>query len=290
MLRSDWRLRYPGVDLPFGTIDSGLVLASAPEVGTPDIETDDTVRPRADGVAFGIDYLGGQTVTFELTVDGADEAEVRARLSPLAKAWRADAIRRTPGAVAELVSANGRVAYGRPRRFAPGEELVHEGLIDVTADFASAESVWYASSAGTAALSISPATTGGFSVPLVSPITTSASSNRSAAITVGGEVRTWPVIEIEGPITDPVVEVLGSFRLAFRLSLAFDERLVIDTRPWARTVLRNGSSARGALTRTSTRLSEAAIEPGTHELALRGISATGTARASVTWRDAYLTP
>ncbi|MBQ1019861.1 hypothetical protein KBX71_18610 [Micromonospora sp. D93] len=39
--------------------------------------TDDVPRSRADGRAFGVDYRGAMSVTFELHVLGTDEAEVR---------------------------------------------------------------------------------------------------------------------------------------------------------------------------------------------------------------------
>lgn len=290
MLAKPWRLRYSGTDMELGTIDSGYVFPTAPEVGPPDIETDDTVRPRADGLAFGLDYYGGRVVTFEIDVVGEDEVDTRARLSTLSRAWRADPVRRTAGATAELVSDSGRIAYGRPRRFASNDELIYSGVSEVVADFTAADTAWYAESPGAVSIDITAAPGGGFVAPFVFPLTSSARSDRSTVIDVGGEVRTWPRIEITGPITDPEIEVLGAFRLAFRLTLADGDTLVVDTAPWSRTALRNGASVRGALTRTSTRLSQAALDPGSHELAFRGTSPSGTARASITWHDAYLTP
>lgn len=289
-MSNDWRLIYPGTELVFGSRDSRFVFPVAPSVGNPDITTDDAARPRADGVAFGVDYLGGSTVTFEIDVDGTDEADARERSAILSQAWRADRVRQTPGAVATLVSDSGRITFGRPRRFALSNAYLPQGLAQATADFATADTLWYSAEESGTSVALVPAAGGGLIAPLASPLATTATSDRSQVFTVGGRQATWPVIEIRGPIVNPTIEVLGVLRMEFKISLAFDQSLVIDTRPWARSILRSGASVAGSLTRTSTRLSQAAIAPGTYELALRGTSDSGTAWASIHWRDAYLTP
>ncbi|WP_348240011.1 hypothetical protein, partial [Salmonella enterica] len=79
-------------------------------------------RPRQDGRAFGVDYHSGRTISFDLGVRGLTPEEAREEAALLTRAWRADPVRLTPGAVAELhASYDGRhrVVYGRPRRFAP---------------------------------------------------------------------------------------------------------------------------------------------------------------------------
>lgn len=289
-MANDWILSYEGVALAFGSAESRYSFPRAPEIGMRSTTTDDADRPRADGVAFGVDTFGGRTVTFEIDLVGIDEADVRQRLEVLEHAWRADAVRQTPGAVAELASDSGRVTFGRPRRFVAAEDYKPHGFVDVIADFACADTLWYSGSDQSETITFAPAAGGGLIAPLASPLSTTATSDRSRVITVGGTVPTWPVFEIEGPITDPVVEIVGLFTLEFRTTLAFDQKLVIDTRPWARSVLRNGASLAGTLTRRSQRLSQSSIPPGSHELVLRGVSETSTARATVRWRDAYLTP
>jgi hypothetical protein len=286
---SDWSLSYPGEALAFGSVASGFVFDAAPEIGPLEIQTDDAARPRADGVVFGSDFFGGRTITFAISVDGADEAEARERLAVLTKAWRADSIRSTPGAVATLASDSGRVAFGRPRRFVSADELLPFGLSRVTCDFAGGDSLWYGAESF-ATVTLAPASSGGLIAPLASPLATTATSDRSTVLTIGGEVPTWPVFEIQGPITNPVVEIVGLLRMEFRTTLAYDQSLTVDTRPWARTILRNGASLAGSLSRTSTRLSQASLPPGRYELVLRGASESGTASVSASWRDAYLTP
>jgi len=286
---NDWLLSYPGEALTFGTIASRFVFTEAPDLGPTEIHSEDAARPRADGVIFGADFHGGRTITFELAVDGKDETDGRTLLGRLGKAWRADKIRQSPGAVAMLTSGGGRVTFGRPRRFASNDEYLPQGLAHVVADFACAEDVWYGGEQSVN-VALQPPPGGGLIAPLASPLATTATSDRSTVIRIGGEVSTWPVFEIQGPIVNPIVEIVGLLKMEFRTSLAFDQKLVVDTRPWVRSILRNGASVAGSLTRTSTRLSKAAIPPGSYELVLRGTSDSGTASVTTRWRDAYTTP
>lgn len=283
----EWVLSYPGTELAFGDPWSSYVFPVAPDVGPPEIAADDTPRPRADGVAFGVDTFGSRTVTFEINVIGDD---CRESAEVLARAWRADPVRQGPGSVAQLRSDIGRVAFGRPRRYVADNnyrELI--GRIRVVADFACADTLWYGAESS-ASVSLVPAPGGGLIAPLASPLATTATSDRSTVFTVGGEVPTWPTFEIQGPITNPVIEIVGLLRMEFRTTLAFDQSIVIDTRSWARSILRNGASIAGTLSRTSTRLSQASIPPGSYELVLRGASDSGTSSVNIRWRDAYLTP
>lgn len=287
-MRDPWRLQYGTTAVDLGTVNSGYVFPTAPELDTVQVENEDTPRPRGDGLAFGSDFRRGRTVSLAIDVVGRDSDEARARLARLTTAWRADAVRSTPGAVAELVSDTGRSAFGRPRRFAPDLEGLPHGSVAVIADFATADDLWYGPEQR-AHVSLVPPPSGGLLAPLAGPLTTTPTSDRSTAITVDGELPTWPVFEIAGPITNPVVEVVGVLRMEFRLSLAFDQTLVVDTRPWARSIVVDGAGVAGALTRTSTRLSRGAIPPGTHETVLRG-SSDGLATLATRWQPAFHTP
>lgn len=291
MRDGEWQLVYTGTSLTWGPADLPIINLSAPDLADPELSTDDASRPRADGVAFGTDYRGGRTITFDLGLMGDDEAEVRDTLATLSTAWRADAVRSKPGAVAELhvqYAGRERVIYGRPRRFAATDEEAYQGWITAAADFATADDLFYGASEGNETLTIIPPTGGGLVAPLASPLTSTASSDRSASITVGGQVNAWPIVTFAGPITNPEFAITGLWSLKLATTLAADQSLTIDTRPWARTVLRDGvASLAGALTRDSVRLAGASIPPGTYEVVLRGTDGTGTASMSVRWRETF---
>ena len=284
----DWSLSYRGRDVPFGE-STGVHVREAPSMGTLNLETEDTSLPRADGIAFGADYAGGRTIGLSLGIVGRDEAAARVRLEALPLAWEDDELRRTPGALATLVSDRGRRAFGRPRRFAPVDQEPTAGYIVAEADFETVDGRWYGPEESTR-VTLVPPLGGGLVAPLKSPVSTTASSDRSRSFTVGGTVPTWLQATVQGPITTPELEIVSLLRQRYDATVAYDEQLQVDARPWVRSILRNGAGVGGILTRDSTRLSRALIPPGSYELVLRGVSAPGTASATLTWRNAYTTP
>lgn len=287
---TDWRLTYSGTNLAFGTVDSHFVFpqSAPPAVSAASIDDQDVTIPRGDGVLFGSDFRRGLTVTMDIEIDALDEVTALAYEQTLAQAWRGDSIRNKPNLMAMLTSHTGRSVFGRPRRYQPKWGLLPFGVTAVTCDFQTADDLWYGPE-DIATVKLIPDVGGGLTAPLASPLATTATSDRSQTFTVGGTAKTWPVITINGPLTNPEIEVLGRFTLAFNLSLAADQTLVIDTRPWARTIKRNGANVAGSLRPSGSRLSDAYLVPGTYNLSIRGVSATGTPQANFAWRNAYPT-
>src|SRR5690606_34404251 len=134
-----------------------------------------------------------------------------------------------------------------------------------------------------------PPPSGGFVTPFVFPLTTTAAQQIPGQMTSGGLVETWPVVTINGPVQRPKVELTDLWFVELDANLAGDQSVTIDTRPWARTVLRNdGASLAGKLTRRSARLSKATIPPGSQfQVRFSGTDLTGTASMSLRFRDAY---
>lgn len=292
MRNGEWTLAYGSESVSVGLVDNEATFLAPPDLGDTVIEVADASRPRADGVAFGVDFRGGRTVTLEMGIVRPSEADVVAAVERLAGLWRADEIRRTPGAVATFTARQGgreRLIYGRPRRFSPGLNFIGEGMATVVADFAAADDCFYSTTLSSMSVVLVPPPSGGLIGPLGSPLATTESSDRSMGITVGGRLPAWPVMEIRGPITNPVIEVVGLWRMEFRTTLADGETLVVDTRPWARTVKKGNASLPGVVSRASTRLGDAAIPPGSYEVALRGVSESGSASALISWRDSFPT-
>ncbi|SFN66062.1 hypothetical protein [Mycetocola miduiensis] len=264
-----------------------VVLTSAPEIGYG-VRTDDVSMPGGDGIIFGADELDGSSILLTLDIgDLLSESAAVSALQQVRQVWRADQVRRTPGAVSTLEAPSGRLTFGRPRRFSHDDTYRKQGLIRATCDFTATSDLWFSGVENEASVTLVPSPGGGLIAPLQSPLATTETSDRSTAFTVTGEVSTCGIYEVEGPLIDPVVEVVGLFRLEYRGTLAFDEVLTIDTRPHVRTARRNGASV--SLAPTSTRMSQTALPPGRHELVLRGASEAGTARVTARWRDAFTT-
>lgn len=288
--RDCWKISYGDTALYFGNLKSGYVFNTAPDMGTREFaRIGDAARPRSDGMSFGQDFIDGRTITFDLTVNGPTEDECVARLGRLSTVWRADKVRLTTGAVATLESERGRLLYGRPRRFASTDADLCFGVCTVTMDFQTADDNWYGDE-NTETIDFMPVLGGGLVAPLASPLSTTSTSDRSRAFEVGGQLATWPLYDIRGPITNPTVEIVGKYKITLHTTLRADQVVTLDTRPFARTVVRDGRSIAGTLSRDSIRLSQAALDPGRYEMVLRGQTAARTASASVRWRNAYTTP
>lgn len=289
-MNGQWVLTYPGTEYAFGTPATPTFNRTTPEVGGADIRSSDFDRPRSDGRAFGIDFRAAQTISFDLGIRGGTEAEVRAEAEKLAQAWRADAVRLTPGAVAELrtqYAGRERVVYGRPRRFAPiFSDVAVNRFVTATATFAAMDDVFYGGSEESVEFSIVPPQVGGLIAPLAAPLSTTRTADRSQGIRIETELPVWPVLEISGPITNPVVTIGEGVRFEARVTLLHDETLTIDTRPWARSAMRNGTANVAGSIR-GTRLSRAALPAGAYEVGLSGIDPTGTAAVRLAWRAAY---
>lgn len=286
-----WRLIYPGADYTFGTAETLVWNKKAPEIGTPDVKSSDVDRPRSDGRAFGVDYVTGQTISFDLGVRASSDAGVREATSLLKKVWRADPVRLTPGAVAELraqYAGRERIVYGRPRRFSPDfSDAAINHHVSVLADFACVDDVWYGPDDSSIQFGIVPPLGGGLLAPLASPLSTTMSSDRSQGFDIVSELDVWPVATLYGPIARDAVITIGTHvRWEVRVDLDYDETVTIDTRPWVRSALRNGSANVAGSIR-GTRLSKSALPSGRYEVGLKGTDPTGTARIRLAWRPAY---
>ena len=278
--------------VPFGIDCEVTVEDEGFNPGTATWRVQDSELPLEDGMQFGLDRLSPPVWTWNLSTDRASEAEALASLERLATAWRADAVRGTPGAVTPLryrLAGRDRRVYGRPRRWAsPLSNRILDGYIPITADFATVDGVFYDDNEQTFNIGTVPATTGGFTFPLTFPMSTIRSGGfRQSNFRVGGSFPTWLVVEITGEIADPYIVIDQNQRIGLNGQLSADTPITLDGRPWVRAALRpDGSSASGMLNRT-TRLANLKVAPGSHEVTFGGIDPSGGAIARLSWRNAY---
>jgi hypothetical protein len=201
-----------------------------------------------------------------------------------------------PGAVSQLVMnrhGQTKIAYGRPRRIYPTTGRVNSGWIPVTCDFQMLTHRFYSAAWSNNTINIAPgAVGGGFEFPLEFPMSNTAVSEAEDIVQVGGNTDTWMLTYIRGPITAPIVDVVGYYQIKTSpdFNLGIYDYLEIDPRPWSRSILMNGSiNVAGKFTQDSRRVSQQTLPPGTHHIVLRGTDPTGTAYLSTSWRDAWTT-
>lgn len=269
-------------------------LADLAGLGSAGLREQAADLPGEDGVRFGREFTGSKSLTLEGTMDGAD---VWAAQAAFQAAWDDPSVRSVAGAVVPLkVQRPGRAAvlvYGRPDRYDPELEDADTGHIAYTATFRQSDPKHYADTETAVVLQTSTASETGLvlvSGGLDAPLTTTAPTQRAGFITNNGDAHTWPVVTFYGAVTNPEVTLYDEtgalvWQIALSASLAHDQSAVIDTRPWARTALRNdGANLSGSLSRESW-LSQSQLPPGRHEVVF---SASGSASCEFRFRDAYL--
>ena len=282
--------QYELAGLLFG--DRTPLMVTDFDLGAAEWDVQDANNPTTDGTYMGRDYLRPPQWTFTLGTDGQDDVEASALLASLTRAWRTAAPRSTPGAVCELrygLAGQRRTVFGRPRRFAPiiGGAPFEQGFASAVADFQLVDALHYDTAERSTEIGMRVTSEGGWVWPATFPIITAGSGQREGVIEdVGGDAPTPVVVTIFGPIVNPWIAGPG-WRLDLTTTLAYDQSLTVDARPWVNTVIRSdGASLGGALSRTS-RLSQARLAPGSSVLSFGGSDPTATAHAVFVWRPAF---
>lgn len=289
--------------LVFGTLDTGYLTLVRPVHNSASQSNTDQPRPQEDGTVFGRDYRGSKTVTFEigvitdaLSVGATDvHASNLDYLNSMEGFWMNEVWRSDPRAMAILRSCEaGRTsrAYGRPRKYdeTAGVET-QQGYTPVTCDFQLIDDRWYADIEQTVDINLLPAPDGGIVAPIKTPITTKLSTSNRITANVGGSRSTWPVVEFHGPVANPELTI-GDLTIGLDMTLATGDVIVVDTTPWARTVLRqsDGAGFAGRLSHKTPVMRKCLMAPGSHALAYKGTDSTGTSYVRLRWRDARARP
>jgi len=274
-----------GIGLDVSVDDAGF------DPGSLDWLTQDSDNPTNGVTGFGRDVATGPTWTWSLHVNEDDTASGLAALRVLRAAWRARQIAGTPGAVTAVryrVGDRVRRVYGRPRNFAaPPDNRLISGLVPITSSFKCADDRVYDDVESMISLGASDTSTvGSFVFPVKFPTSTLSQKVQRQQAVVDGDAPTYPVIRIQGPVTNPIIET-DTWTLPLDLSLGPTESVVIDTRPWNLSVRRNdGASMVDALPRRQ-RFADLVLTPGNHDIEFRASSTSSSTSCAVAWRSAY---
>lgn len=285
----------------FGTEDTGYLTLTPPSYSTTGTREGDVERHREDSVALGEDYLSGKTSTYEVAVlqDRAPNPQRAGSdaLGRIEQVWRSPRFRRSSAAYAVMRTCEGgRVtrAYGRPRRY---EEttgaMTRRGITPVVCDFFSQDGRWYDDETSQVSASLVPPTDGGLTSPLVSPLTTTATSERQAVLEVAGTSETWPVVRFHAPsgCTAPKLQIGDDLVVGLTGTIPANSVITVDPRPWVRQATRqDGGNYAGRLSYETPPMRKMLVDPGRYTLRFSATDLTGTAWAEVEWRNAYPRP
>jgi hypothetical protein len=287
----------------FGTEDTGYLTLSRPVLTAGEVRAGDVDMSQEDSTAFGRDYRGSKAYAFEVGVltdhlAGADTA-LRANLNyldALENAWTDERWRRNPWALAMLrVCEGGQTwrCYGRPRRY---DEVVgnltDDGFTPVVMDFQLRDNSFYSDVLYSVGVPIAAAGAApGLVAPLSALITTIQPTVGSGTMVVGGTKATWPVVQFTGPCIEPSVTI-GDLHIGLTGTLATNEVVVYDPRPWMRTCYRpsDGQGLGGRIDRATPPMRDVSLRPGTYAVEFAAKDQTGWSGGAVAWRDARSRP
>lgn len=270
------------------------------DVGEAEVQVGDLDLPGQDGTVFGRDTKTGVEITFELSVNTRDPEDAKQQWGELATRWDAASVRSRARRVVPLrIRTPGKrtvVVYGRPRGLERTSTLalLKVGRIDGVATFQTADTYFYADTSEGGAHSITLTLVadsgGGIVWPVRWPIVWGSQGVRQDVVVNSGDSPSWPVITFHGPVAQPSIELVGTGRrLSLDTTLAFDRSITVDTRPWARTILRDDGASFAGVARGAA-LSDFMLPVGRTTLAYRGTDTSGQSRCVITWRDAHTSP
>lgn len=274
-------LTGPGLPVFVTSLDPGVAAERH-----QDVQSDYTGK-----VSFGRDTVSPPVWKLQFAIgEGRSADEALAALAALQRAWRTAVDPRVPGEVTALrYGAAGRTrrVYGRPRNFTPDlSHSLEDGNVVATAEFVTQDAYHYSDVEQSKTLTSRPPATSYVTLPAVWPLLSSKPEIRQSVIQVGGDAPTPVRVEFTGPGSNPgliapgqgwEVQALGTF--------AYDETLVVDSRT-EEIMMGDGTPAPGVLSR-ATYLPEVQLAPGSTELQFVGNDSTGSATATIRWRDAY---
>jgi len=274
-----------------GENDPVLVVPGGFDPGTTAWRTQDADNPIGDAMRFGRDRLSPPVWSFSFLTNKDTSTDGLDAIEAIEGRWIADKVRSTPGSVQTLrynIGKRTRRVYGRSRRFSLAvTPMAFRGNAPAIADFQLADPLHYDDVQYQTTISILAGRAAGITSPLTGKLSTTKGGGQIDTIQeVGGTAPAPFIAVIKGPVSNPYITGPG-FSLKLNTTLAYDQSVVIDTRPFAQTVIRNdGASLAGALSRTS-RITTARLNPGAASISFGGTDATGTSRCDFSWRPTF---
>jgi hypothetical protein len=266
------------------------------DLGYPEVREVSANRPDRDGTDDRTHLMGARALSANITARGGglDVDEIGALFAPFM----------TPAARPELHYVLDRP--GTPERFATvrasgytwpvsGAKTREIHLGWVAPDPVMRDPTLHRVSAHSGA-----SVTGGRPYPLLFPraYTAGGGSATTGVIEIAGDLPVRPVLELYGPITDPVVilAVDDPDAPAPLFEIIFDAGFRVDTGRWvsidtdARTAHDDqGASIMGEIDWAATSWPVLPIAPALTYLTLTGSSTTGVSQVQALWSDGYLT-
>lgn len=278
-----------GLGLPIDVPEDGF------KPGGSTMRTDDQLLDGRDGVAFGADLETPGSWTFD-TFTGPqcyDARTAKQAWRELIAVWPAKTtVRKTGGLQMLRYSIDGEVrrVYGRPRKREPNPNndlLSGKMLGSIQFDLVDARS--FSDDEHSVSLNSIPVATTGRKFPAKFPWRAAGAAEATSTVAaVTGFVEAPVRIQVEGPQTGFATGL--SIRCALWevkiRRLEAGEVVIVDSRPWVAAAVRPDGSGYPQALAAPTQVAGLELTPGSHQFFMSGVDPTGTAKATVFWRDA----
>jgi hypothetical protein len=151
-----------------------------------------------------------------------------------------------------------------------------------------ADPVWYSQTEQTSATTGAPSSSGGIPFPIPFPIPFgSGIVGGSVSVVNGGNVETWPRIQLLGPASSPAFtnSTTGETITFEGLTITSAQTLVVETKK-PRSAKVSGTSVAGSIRWSDSRYPRLAV--GTNVIQFTASGTTAGTQMTVFWRDGYL--
>jgi Phage tail protein len=248
----------------------------------PEVRTQDDNRGFADGMYTGRDFFGGRTITMDiLTIAGnGNSAFTNFNLLQAAMNVQSSGTTTMQFTLSPYDNQQQIGARVRARKTTVNPEYTF-GYIKSSYQLFCPDPRYYDATATT--VSLLPNTSLGRTYNKTYNVTYGGGV-AGATITNNGNVTTYPVITINGPMTNPTIgnNTTGQF-ITVNYTLGASDVLVIDL--YEKTITLNGSPARNLLAGNSQWFG---ADPGVTNFQFTGTGYSGSTAASVTYRSAWI--
>jgi hypothetical protein len=284
---------YPWIPFGFGQ----AIVVEKFDPGAAEDRTQDVLSPVADVRYFGTDRKTPPTWGFNLYTNVESESEALGWADDFEAVWDREDLRSTPGAVVPLrYSLGGRIrrVYGRPGNFAAVDSpTLRTGRLDIVCDFRLSENTFYDDNLQGVSLGMRPSARAGLTFPITFPISfQTEGAPRQETMVIGGSRPTWIDVLFYGASVDPWILISGgpknvAYRWGLRGEVALGQTVRMSGKPWQQGLLRSDGAWVPGMLDPRARLSQLRLYPGTYTVLLGGYGSSSTAKADVSWRNAY---
>ena len=252
----------------------------------PGIRNQDDNRGYADGIFTGRDFLGGRTISMIIQTTATPTASAQANYNTLQRTLQPQTAGTTPLYFILSAGETEQVIQARVRQhIATVNPNYTYGLIMSQVEFFCPDPRYYDSNEQTATLLYS-VPSGRIYNRTYNLVYGGGSGTLTTTITNTGWTDTYPVITINGPITNPEVgNATQGAQLLFNVVLSSSDEFVIDL--YNKLITLNGQPARNTLISGGSEWFSA--QPGNNSFYFTGVGTlAGTTQAVVEWQSAYI--